>query len=54
MMWGRKKENGAWMAPSPAYKVWVSRDGRDALYIAAWRFRLRVTWAWLQGKEHND
>jgi len=40
MMWGRHKENGVWISPKVMYRfLWINHD---ALFIALWRFRLRV------------
>lgn len=40
MMFGDKKESGVWIAPKSRWKLMFW--GHDSLYIAVWRFRLRV------------
>ena len=39
-MWGKKHENGFWVAHSNSYKFMFK--GHDSLYIALWRLRLRL------------
>lgn len=40
MMWGQKKENGFWLATKPNFRFMLKNH--DSLYIAFWRFRLRL------------
>jgi hypothetical protein len=40
MMWGRRRENGIWLASVPRFRLMFR--GHDSLYIAAGRLRLRV------------
>lgn len=40
LMFGASKETGIWLAKSSRWTLLYS--GHDALYIAAWRFRLRI------------
>lgn len=40
LMWGPRGENGIWLSLKPQWRfMW---RGHDALYIAAWKFRLRI------------
>jgi len=39
-MWGKRKENGVWIASRSRWK-WMWKD-HDALYIAIWKLRLRI------------
>jgi hypothetical protein len=39
-MFGKSKENGIWFAPRADWKLMFRNH--DALYIAAWRLRLRI------------
>ena len=39
-MFGTKKENGFWIAEKSTFKFLLLN--RDALYIAVWKFRLRL------------
>jgi len=38
--WGLRKENGIWFAKSASWKFMFRNH--DALYIAAWKFRIRI------------
>lgn len=44
MMWGKTRENGVWCSTTPDWRLlW---RGHDALYVAAWKFRLRLMKPW--------
>lgn len=38
--WGVRKDNGFWIAKAPQWKFMFK--GHDALYVAAWKFRVRI------------
>jgi hypothetical protein len=39
-MWGKRRENGIWLAPTPRWRVLFLRH--DSLFVAAGRLRLRL------------
>lgn len=39
-MFGKHKESGFWIAPSSQWRIMFF--GHDALYVAAWRIRVRL------------
>jgi hypothetical protein len=44
MMWGKRKENGVWIARKPKRRfMWRNHD---SLYVALWRLRLRLIKPW--------
>ena len=51
MKWGAKNENGIWLASSSAW-TFLWRD-HDALYVSAWRLRLRIMKPWM-GRQTDD
>lgn len=38
--WGKRRENGVWLATKPRRRFMFRNH--DALYVAAWRLRLRL------------
>jgi hypothetical protein len=44
MMWGRSKDSGIWICSTSDWRVMLS--GHDALYIAAFKLRLRLMKFW--------
>ena len=46
MMWGKRKENGVWLAPSGQFRLMLG-GGDRITYIAIGRFRLRLMKPWL-------
>lgn len=46
IMWGKRKENGIWIAPASRWRIMFF--GHDSLYVAVWRFRLRIMKPWQQ------
>lgn len=50
--WGARKENGIWVALCSRWRV-RARD-RDAVFVAAWRFRVRIVKPLSPTKEQTD
>ena len=40
LMFGKHKDNGVWIAPTSRWRFMFF--DHDALYVAAWKFRLRI------------
>ena len=42
-MWGKHGENGVWLAKAARLRLRTPWRGHDSFYLAAWRFRVRIT-----------
>lgn len=52
MMWGKAKENGAWISKVSDWRIITGGD--RIVYLAAWKFRLRLMKPdWMIGADHD-
>lgn len=46
MMWGKRRENGVWLASAPRWRFMFR--GHDSLYIAVGHLRVRLMKPWVR------